>query len=181
MLVLVCAVLGVIIGYIQGGNSNSFSLLYIKFGFLVVIACCIQIVLCAIGFTFNLPATVNNVAQAVSYLMVIGFMLLNRQIRFMGLIATGLLLNLIALITDGSTPAAVAFAGTPTSSQTLAPLWFLGDVFSLPQAYPGATGISLGDILVAIGILIVSRDIVLARAVRPQVSRVRYEPKHLAR
>lgn len=166
MLVATFLALGLIAGFIQGGSTNSISLLHIRNSFLIVTAFLLQAIVLLVELVFPQTAALTLNAQVTSYLLVLMFLLSNRQLRYIELVAVGLTLNLVAIILSGYAP------GSPSL--------YLGEVFSTPGSLSDSLRFSAGDALISLGLLAMTRDVMLARAMRPELVRVRYQPKHLA-
>ena len=109
------------------------------------------------------PTVWRETAYLASYPLAFAFVVANRRIPGLGLLATGAGMNLIVMAANGGVmPAAahaLAFAGLPADpggfSNSLvlhAPrLLFLGDVFAVPKGIPQANVFSIGDVLIALG------------------------------
>lgn len=186
MFLLVFLVLGSIIGYLQGGRWSSFSVTKLRFGFLVFVALAVQISVHLSNI--DITSKAGLVAHILSYLLVIAFLFLNVQIRWAEVIAFGLMLNLIpVLLTDGDMLySSIAFSGSyhgaPYATDTMSEMfWFLGELFSLPKELPLHYTFSAGDIMIWSGLFGISREMMLARSIRPNVVWVRYRPRHLVR
>jgi len=186
MFLLTFLVLGLIIGYAQGGRANAFSLVKFQYGFLVLLALTIQVIL--LTFNLSLASDIGLAAHVASYLLIIIFLLSNRHIRWVELLTFGLTLNLLGVVSGGSyvsgssmTIAGILDMAVPAAGLAGAPLWFLGNAFSLSQGLPFNAVFSLGDVFIGVGLLVISREMVLARSARPQGAPLRYRPKHLAK
>lgn len=109
------------------------------------------------------PGPVPVAAHLGSYLLVGAFIAANRHLRGVPLIALGGGANAAAIAANGgvmpASPGAAAAAGLPTTTSfansavtTDADLWFLGDVFALPEPFPLANVFSVGDVALVIGL-----------------------------
>ena len=150
---------------VAGGRLSRLESLRIRGLWLAAAAFAIQVVLVTI-----VPGgdeTLHRVAHLVTYALVAGCILRNLDIRFMWVVAAGGLLNLIAIAANaGVMPAsrsALRAAGLDPSSGEFANsdlvrnahVGFLGDVFAIPAAWPGANVFSLGDALMLLGAFLV--------------------------
>ncbi|MEM9135202.1 MAG: DUF5317 domain-containing protein [Actinomycetota bacterium] len=128
----------------------------------IVLALVIQVFLLEIfAGTFGglLAATIH----LLSYGLALVFVWHNRHITGMGLTVFGGLLNLIAIAANGGVmPAqrqALETAGIIVDSPEFensaviddARLWFLGDIFAIPEGIPFANVFSIGDIILVFG------------------------------
>jgi Family of unknown function (DUF5317) len=112
----------------------------------------------------GLPATARIALQVLSYPVAGLFLVSNRHLPGMLLVAAGAAGNLLAMSVNGgvmpASPAAVAAAGLPagqagySNSAVLAHprLAGLGDVFAIPSSWPLANVFSPGDVLIALGV-----------------------------
>jgi hypothetical protein len=113
----------------------------------------------------GLPDRLRAALLIVAYPVGVVFLAANWQVPGMPLIALGAACNLLAIAANGgvmpASPTALAAAGLPVdapgfqNSTALADprLGFLGDVFSIPAAWPLSNVFSVGDVLIALGIL----------------------------
>lgn len=131
----------------------------------------------------------RRVGLLVSYLLLLAFILINRRHPGILILGMGLLMNLAAILANGGlmpvTGETVTRAGLEEWIAGLQPgdavpqtmivlldrsqthLWFLSDVLSLHSPFQKV--FSVGDIFVAVGILLVLVQLVL-RATRPQAT-----------
>ena len=111
------------------------------------------------------PAHLHEVLHLASYALAAYFVVANVRIHGVALVGSGGALNALAIGANGgvmpAAPGAVATAGIPeaaggfANSQTVegANLWFLGDVFAIPEAWPLANVFSVGDVVIAAGVV----------------------------
>lgn len=108
--------------------------------------------------------------HVASYVLLGWFLWSNRHLPGMWLVALGFASNAAAIVANGGLmPASeealrkagrwalLQAAGTYNNSTVIGPhtrLWFLGDVFALPEGVPLANVFSLGDVFLALGALI---------------------------
>lgn len=147
-----------------GGRLLSLAEVRFRGGWLAVTALAIQLL------TFTaLPGPRTTQRQALyvtSYLLGVGFLMLNRRLPGVWLIALGAGLNLAAMVANGgvmpAAPSAVATAGLPPSPTVFsnsivlsAPrLALLGDNFAIPKGLPLHNVFSLGDLFIAVGLMV---------------------------
>jgi hypothetical protein len=119
----------------------------------------------------------HRVLHIGSYALAAVFVVANRRIPGMRVLALGATLNLIAIVANnGVMPAsgsALRTAGRLSSStdfvnSAVLPhprLLFLGDIFAVPQSVPLANVYSIGDICIAIGVAIAIHGLAGSRLV----------------
>jgi Family of unknown function (DUF5317) len=113
----------------------------------------------------GLPDRLRAALLVVAYPVGAVFLAANWQVPGMPLIALGAACNLLAIAANGgvmpASPSSLAAAGLPVdapgfqNSTALADpqLGFLGDVFFIPASWPLSNVFSVGDVLIALGIL----------------------------
>ncbi len=123
--------------------------------------------------------------HVASYVVLGTFLWLNRHLPGMGLLAAGFACNAVAIVANGglmpASEEALRAAGrwtlmheaglTHNNSTVIGPqtkLWFLGDVFALPQGLPLANVFSVGDVLLALGALALVPPLMGARPFEPR-------------
>lgn len=165
MFLLYPIILGLGIGALVGGRASGLGNLQLRWGWVFAAGLGTQVIL------FSAPVTERIGELGVPiYVLSTGLVALaviaNRRITGMPLVALGALSNLVAIVANGgympASAAAMAALGktAPTvySNSAIVPdpvLWPLTDVFALPTWLPGANVFSLGDILIAIGVIVV--------------------------
>ena len=109
------------------------------------------------------PGEVLNAAHVASYVLALVFVVANRRVPGLLVIAAGGALNFVAIAANGgvmpASPAALATAGladTPGQFASSAGvehpmLGFLGDVFAVPASWPVHNVFSVGDVLIVAG------------------------------
>jgi Family of unknown function (DUF5317) len=164
MLLLVALLLCVVTVPLAGGRLVALTELRFRWRGLAVGALLTQIVIISI-----LPGGHEGLHQAVhlaTYGLLGWFVWLNRRIPGLLVIGLGGALNAIAIAAnDGVMPAtrsALRTAGIEqrpgefaNSTAVAHPhVQFLGDIFAIPASWPASNVFSVGDILIAIGVLI---------------------------
>jgi hypothetical protein len=120
-------------------------------------------------------ATVHQAVHLATYVAVAGFVVANRRIPWVWLVALGGALNFVAIAANGGVmpadPHALASAGLQdepgafTNSGAVAHphLHFLGDVFWLPSSLPVSNVFSVGDVLIVLGALLAMHCVCASR------------------
>ena len=161
MLLLVAIVIAVVLVPLRHGDIRALSALRFRLPWLLAAALLLQVLVITV---FPGPkTTLRLVAYLGSYALAVLFLFLNRAIAGFWLIATGALLNLLAIGANAgvmpATPGALSMAGVSPPGNVFANsayvanarLWFLGDVFAIPATWPLANVFSVGDVLIAVG------------------------------
>jgi hypothetical protein len=172
MLLLWSLPLGILIGYLRGGRLAPLAQIELRGAWLVLLALAIQLLIFPLGAREPLIPFGTEYFHLASYALLLGFVVLNW--REWGIVAmgVGLLLNLLVIIANGgympTTPDRLEAAGLFDAAERLrqmgtyanntlrdpdTPLWFLGDVFYAPSWVPFANVFSVGDLLLALGLI----------------------------
>jgi hypothetical protein len=111
-------------------------------------------------------ATLHNAVHIGTYVIVGVFVVLNRHIPWVWLVALGGTLNFVAIAANGgvmpASPTALENAGfaldpagfTNSTAVGNPHLQFLGDVFWVPSSFPISNVFSVGDVLILLGALL---------------------------
>lgn len=178
MLLLWAVPLGVALGYLRGGRLSHLGKIRLRGAWLIPLALAIQLLIFPLGSREPMIRFGTEYLHLVSYALLLGFVALNW--REWGIVAmgVGMLLNLVTisanggymptflerLRTAGLTSAAAQLERCAASQETCTyannvltregtPLWFLGDVFTVPAWVPLANVFSVGDLLLALGLI----------------------------
>ncbi len=149
---------------LAGGRLGDLSTLHFRAKSLAVSAIAIQILVISV-----LPGGENwaySALHVASYALLGAFLITNRGVPGLWLIAIGGALNLIVIAANGgvmpASPGAMEAAGlrhdaTDFSNSTAVDdpkLAFLGDVFAVPQSFPLHNVFSVGDVLIVVGVAV---------------------------
>jgi len=172
MLLLWSIPLGITIGYLRGGRLANLGRVKLRAPWLILLALMVQLLIFPLGPREPLINFATEQLHMASYALLVIFVLLN--LREWGIVAMGLgmLLNLLAIAANGgympTTPERLEAAGLLEAAERLrqtgtyanntlitpdTPLWFLGDIFYVPSWLPLANVFSLGDLLIALGLI----------------------------
>lgn len=165
MFILYAIVIGLVAGRLLGGRLENLAGLSFRWVGVAIAGLVAQVVL------FSPPASagldvIGPVLYVASTAAVLAFVLANLQVRGMPVVALGAALNLVAILANGGTmpasraaleTAGLVTSGGYTNSQALASpvLAPLGDVLALPAGVPLANVFSIGDVVIALGVLVV--------------------------
>ena len=166
MLIAAVAALILAVGVpLGGGKLSTLGRLRLRGLWLVPVALGVQIVI--ISVVDDPPLVLSRSLHVGTYLFIAMLMWLNRRVPWMWVIAVGGASNfLVIAVNDGVMPASAAALRTAgltiteefSNSATVhrPHLRFLGDVFGTPQALPLANVFSIGDVVILIGLGLVS-------------------------
>ena len=177
MFILYAIPLGLIVGALLGGSLAGLGTIRFRWAGLALIGFAAQVVLFSDPVTARVGALGPPLYVASTALVFVA-VLRNLAIRGMPLVAAGAASNLAAIVANGgympASPSAAAEMGRSASdtysntaifeSPALAPLT---DVIPLPQWLPFANIVSVGDILIAAGIVVVIAAAMRAGQLRP--------------
>jgi hypothetical protein len=150
---------------VAGGRLRRLEEVRIRWVWLPALAFAIQVVIVTIAPEGD--ETLHRAAHLFTYALAGACILRNLDLRFVWIVALGGLLNLIAIVANGGVmPAsrgALQVAGLDVRSGEFANsdvveganVAFLGDVFAIPDGWPGANVFSVGDALMLLGALLV--------------------------
>lgn len=180
MIVLWGIVIGVVVGFIRGGNLENLGSIRFRALWLVFAALGLQFLIFPTPW-WSVPAIVQTSAipHVLSYVMLATFLVLNRSIPSIWIIVTGGLMNIAVIVANrGYMPTNtdnLAKSGNPEVAKVLSEtpgttvgnviamsdttrLNLLADRFYLPQWVPFGTSFSIGDFVLAIGmVLLITR------------------------
>jgi hypothetical protein len=161
MFLVAAVVVGALTVPLLGGRLGALLELRLRHAWAVFAALGLQVV------ATELPGLGEGMRAAllvVSYPVAGVFVLANRRLPGLWLVAAGAALNLLAITVNGgvmpASPAALETAGLPLEAdgfQNSAALdrprlAFLGDVFAIPASWPLSNVFSVGDVLIALGV-----------------------------
>lgn len=166
MIIVVAVALVIVSVPLAGGHLGALSSLRVRAVWTVFVAIALQVVVISI-MQAVLPHALASAVHLGSYGLAAWFVVVNRHIRGLFIVAAGGLLNLVAIaLNHGVMPASAAAmrsAGIATASGEFVnsgavahpKLGYLGDIFALPKPWPFANVFSIGDVLVVIGVAVV--------------------------
>ena len=166
MFVLLAVPLGVALGFALGGRLDRLGQLAFRWPWLAIGGLAVQVLLFSPTLADRIPPDAGAVAYVVSTAAVLAAVVRNLQMPGMVLVALGACSNLAAVVANGgvmpTTAGALAAAGLApvegfSNSAVLADprLAPLTDIFAIPAAFPLANVFSIGDVLIALGIVLV--------------------------
>lgn len=164
MVLAEAAIAGILLGLISGGRLGALGELQIRHVELVYVAILLQIGAFPSGvLPWSTPEWVARVLWLISFALLIGFAAVNRTVRGVALVFAGLACNLAAVVANGglmpASPHAIRAAGLTyslknNSISTVDPhLAWLTDRWAVPEWIPWGNVFSVGDVLIAAGII----------------------------
>lgn len=170
MILLVLVAFSFFVSLLLGGRLERLGGVHFRGSYLVLIALGIQVLAFSRWWREELGyAAWSKALYILSMLLLLAATWLNRRVAGIIPLAAGLLLNAVVILANGgqmpTSLQALEAAGLADSHMTLEPgrasnssligdntlLWFLGDVFAIPQRVPLANVFSVGDVLIAVG------------------------------
>lgn len=162
MIIPIAALLIVLVVTRAGARLPRPGALRLRHGWLALVALALQIAVTGPLETLREP--LPAVLHIVSYAAVAGFVVVNRRIPGLAIVATGGMANLLAIGVNGgvmpASPRALEIAGLIMDAEAFnnsapvegARLAFLGDVIPIPSQFPFANVLSVGDLLILVGL-----------------------------
>src|SRR5262245_34615139 len=161
MILIVAFAITIVSVPLCGGRLSRLGRLGLVHSWLIVSALVIQTIL--ISVVPGVGAGLGNAIHLATYAMAAVFLVLNRGVPGMPLLALGSAANLIVIVANGGVMPASAWA-TRKSGLTAAAdefansrmlehprLLFLGDVFAIPESWPFSNVFSIGDVFLVVG------------------------------
>ena len=164
MVLAEAAIVGIVLGFLSGGRLGALGELRIRRVELVYAAILLQIGAFPSGvLPWSTPDGIARVLWLTSFALLIGFAAVNRAVRGIALVFAGLACNLAAVLANGglmpASPHAIRAAGLAyrlqnNSISTVHPhLAWLTDRWAVPAWIPWGNVFSVGDVLIAAGII----------------------------
>ncbi len=164
MVLAEAAIAGVLLGLVSGGHVDALGALGIKRVELVYAAILLQIAAFPSGLLpWSTPDGIARGLWLVSFALLIGFSVVNRAVRGVALVFAGLASNLAAVVANGglmpASPHALRAEGVTyrlhnNSVSAVHPhLAWLTDRWAVPAWIPWGNVFSIGDVLIAAGIV----------------------------
>jgi len=178
MILSLAVILGLIASAIRhrSETASQIASISLRSPWLVLLALALQVPLLRAPFGPTLEVTGAQVAFLFSHLLLLTFVWLNWRVLGIQIIGIGVLLNLLAILSNGGfmpiTPQTLVRInlGSALDQWTLGfhygrskdiillqhdtTLWVLSDILVLPPPFPWPTAFSLGDLLIATGIIV---------------------------
>jgi hypothetical protein len=172
MIFLCAVVIGIALGYVLRGRLSRLVFLRLRGMWLVLVALGIQLLIFPLFTPNPIIPFGTAILHGVSYGLVLLWLLLNVRARPLIAVGGGALLNILVVALNGgympASPAALERAGLISVARLLARgetygnlvsmsaatrLNVLGDWIGIPRGVPFATAMSVGDVLIMIGLV----------------------------
>jgi hypothetical protein len=164
MVLAEAAVAGIVLGLLSGGRLGALGELRIRRVEFVYTAVLLQIAAFPSGILpWSTPDWIARTLWLISFALLVGFAAINRTVRGVALVFAGLACNLVAVLANGglmpASPHAIQAAGLTyrlknNSISTAHPhLAWLTDRWPVPAWIPWGNVYSVGDVLIAAGIV----------------------------
>lgn len=178
MILSLAVILGLIASIIRHRSEAASQIASISLHspWLVLVSLALQVPLLRAPFGPTQEVTGAQVAFLLSHLLLLTFVWLNRRVLGIRIVGIGVLFNLLAVLSNGGfmpiTPQTLVRInpGSALEQWTLGfhygsskdiillqhdtALWVLSDILMLPPPFPWPTAFSLGDLLIAAGIIL---------------------------
>ena len=170
MLRLVIIVLVIVVALLRGGSLRNLAELQLRWLPLVIAGFMLQLLIFTPFARSPLLAAATVPIYVLSMLLLVIWVAANWRIPGMALIGIGLALNVIAITANGGhmpvSPESARYAGTignyasentfvannSIATQDNVRFWLLTDIIAIPKQVPFANVISIGDVLLTIGV-----------------------------
>lgn len=166
MFIVLAVPIGLVLGFLMGGRLDRLSEIRFEWAWLAVVGLAVQVLLFSTPIGGSFRGGVGEAIYVASTGLVLVAVWRNLRVPGLALVALGAISNLAAIVAnDGvmpTTPEALAAAGLDPldgfsnsavlEDPALAPLT---DIFALPHWLPFANVFSIGDVLIALGIVVV--------------------------
>ncbi len=172
MFLIGAVLIGILVGYLCRGRIAHLAALQLRFLWVVPVSLLIQLAIFPLFSEHPLFPYATSSLHLLSYALIFVFLVLNYRTFPLLIIGMGSLLNLLVIAVNGgympSSPTALAHAGSEGVAARLLQdgvyanvilmsegtrFNFLGDLLYLPRWVPFATAFSLGDLIVALGLI----------------------------
>jgi hypothetical protein len=173
VILVAAALIGLLTVPLAGGRLSLLGQLPFRAVWAVWSSIAIQLSITVAGA--HVPASAAEVLHVISYALSAWCIFANRHLAGMWLVAVGGGMNLAAIVANGGSMPATAWAWRTSGLDAVGPgqfensavssgsrLWFLGDVFAVPHGWPFANVFSVGDVVIVAGLLLLAH-----RACRP--------------
>ena len=170
MLRLVIIILVIVVALLRGGSLRNLAALQLRWLPLVIAGFVLQLLIFTPFARSPLVAFATVPIYVLSMILLVIWVAANWRIPGMALIAIGLALNVIAITANGGhmpvSPESARYAGTignyasegafvannSIATQDNVRFWLLTDIIAIPKQVPFANVISIGDVLLTIGV-----------------------------
>lgn len=172
-------ILSIIVGFLRKGNLKAMAYLTWKGGWIFPILLIFQIALFTLQNKFSVLGAMSGYLYMIVYVVGLFFLFLNRSKTGFTMIIIGVFLNFLVMIVNGG-----RMPVSPEAASILEPgyldilknalyakhtlltestkLGFLGDIIPLTDPYPRTQIISIGDVIMNVGIFLFIQNLMLS-------------------
>lgn len=164
-------IFSIIVGFFRKGNLRGLAHLKIKYGWMFPLLLAIELVVFSLQNQFKILGQASGYIYIVVYVLGLLFLFLNRSNKGFILILVGVFMNFLVIVLNGGRmPVSLSAASVldsgyidalkhslyakHTALNQSTHLGFLGDIIPISKPYPRTQIISLGDVIMNIGIFI---------------------------
>ncbi|MFC0560995.1 DUF5317 domain-containing protein [Halalkalibacter alkalisediminis] len=181
--------LSLIVGFLRRGTLRGLADLNLKYGWVFPLLLGVQILVFTLQGRVAILEQISGFLFILIYILGLFFLWVNRENKGFVLLFVGVLLNFIAIAANGGrmpvSYEAAAIALDPFYTEVLksglyakhamitesTKLGFLGDIIPITSPYPKSQVISIGDVIMNIGIFIFIQHLMLQhKRVKPSIS-----------
>jgi hypothetical protein len=164
MLIPVAVLVAILSVVLTGGRLSAVIGVRLRWSALILLALALQVLI--ISAIPGAPITILAAVHVLTYILAGAFLIVNRTVPGLWLVAMGGLANMLAISANGgfmpASPAALETAGMAVDVEGFANstaidgarLWVLGDIFAIPAGWPLANVFSIGDVLIVLGVAV---------------------------
>jgi hypothetical protein len=191
MILALAVVVGLIISVVRyrGQAASQIAGISLRWGWLAIAALALQVPLLRAPSGTVEQVLAEKYLFLLSHLLLLAFVWRNRRIEAIQVVGIGILWNLAAIAANGGlmpiSPATLARINPGTTPdqwmisqhyaysknvilyRESANLWLLSDVIVLPAPFPWPVAFSLGDLFIAVGVMVLLQDPPTQRAAQP--------------
>ena len=177
MFIFIVLIGAILIGLARGGSLGNFADLKIAWQPIILLGFLIQVLVFSEAWQANADLKgATPLAYLLSLILLLVALTKNYRVPGMPFILFGFFLNFTAIaLNGGHMPASLSaletaglFSLTPgaTNNNSIGmgantPLWFLCDIFAIPKGFPLPNVFSIGDVLIAIGAVLLIQKVMV--------------------
>lgn len=178
MIILVVLALSIIIALVRGGKLGNLANLNLRWRGVILIGFLIQVLIFSSYWQEKSETrSITQLGYVTALMLLLVALIHNYRLPGIPLITLGFFFNFVAIVLNGgympASPAAMQTAGLPVllpgqvssnsigmGSETV--LFFLSDIFAIPHGFIFPNVFSVGDVLIAIGAVILTQKTLVA-------------------
>ncbi len=182
MIILVVLAVSIVIAFARGGRLGNLAYLHFRWRGVILAGFLVQVLIFSSFWQErNETKSLTNWGYSLSLLLLLVALVYNYRLPGMWVITLGFFFNFIAIAFNGGYMPASATAMQTAGMSALLPgqiasnsigmgpktaLFFLSDVFAIPRGFIFPNVFSIGDVVIAIGAMILTQKALLASPAR---------------